>query len=89
MHKRLERLAKKNGRPVTDLVNQLLKKDLEVAGKLVVSPDNQASHVAASRDSMKTRNLAKDTRDVKEDRLLINIADRRVATFDRKAARTH
>ncbi|MDC8449547.1 MAG: hypothetical protein LV473_14460 [Nitrospira sp.] len=27
MHKRLERLAKKN--PVTDLVNQLLKRDLE------------------------------------------------------------
>ncbi|MDC8449538.1 MAG: hypothetical protein LV473_14415 [Nitrospira sp.] len=30
MHKRLERLAKKKGKPVADLVNQLLKRDLEL-----------------------------------------------------------
>ncbi|CUS32377.1 hypothetical protein [Candidatus Nitrospira nitrificans] len=30
MYKRLERLAKRKGTPVTDLVNQLLKKDLEL-----------------------------------------------------------
>ncbi len=29
IYKRLERLAKRKGTPVTDLVNQLLKKDLE------------------------------------------------------------
>lgn len=34
MHKRLERLAKRNGKPVTDLVNQLLKKDLELLERL-------------------------------------------------------
>lgn len=34
MHKRLERLAKKNGKPVTDLVNQLLKRDLELLENL-------------------------------------------------------
>ena len=28
--KRLERIAKKNGKPVTELVNQLLKKDIEL-----------------------------------------------------------
>ena len=30
MHRRLERVAKRRGKPVGDLVNQLLKKDLEV-----------------------------------------------------------
>lgn len=34
MHKRLERLAKKNGTPLTDLVNQLLKRDLELLESL-------------------------------------------------------
>lgn len=34
MHKRLERLAKKTGRPVTDLVNQLLKRGLELLERL-------------------------------------------------------
>lgn len=34
MRKRLERLAKKNGRPVTELVNQLLKKDVELLESL-------------------------------------------------------
>ncbi len=34
MHKRLERLAKKTGKPVTDLVNQLLKRDLELLESL-------------------------------------------------------
>ena len=28
--RRLERIAKKNGKPVTELVNQLLKKDIEL-----------------------------------------------------------
>ena len=28
--KRLERIAKKSGKPVTDLVNQLLRKDVEL-----------------------------------------------------------
>lgn len=30
MHKRLDRLAKRKGKPVTYLVNQLLKRDLEL-----------------------------------------------------------
>lgn len=34
MHKRLERLAKKTGKPVTNLVNQLLKRDLELLERL-------------------------------------------------------
>jgi cytidylate kinase len=34
MHKRLERLAKKKGKPMTDLVNQLLKRDLELLESL-------------------------------------------------------
>ena len=34
MHKRLERLAKKKWKPVTDLVNQLLKRDLELLESL-------------------------------------------------------
>jgi cytidylate kinase len=34
MHKRLERLAKRKGKPVTDLVNQLLKRDLELLESL-------------------------------------------------------
>lgn len=34
MHKRLEPLAKKTGRSVTDLVNQLLKRDLELLERL-------------------------------------------------------
>lgn len=34
MHKRLERLAKKKKKPVTDLVNQLLKRDLELLESL-------------------------------------------------------
>lgn len=34
MHKRLKRLAKKRGKPVTDLVNQLLKRDLELLKSL-------------------------------------------------------
>lgn len=34
MHKRLERLAKKKGKPVTDLVNQLLKRDMELLERL-------------------------------------------------------
>lgn len=33
-HKRLERLAKRKGKPVTDLVNQLLKRDLELLESL-------------------------------------------------------
>jgi hypothetical protein len=34
MHKRLERLDKKTGKPVTNLVNQLLKRDLELLERL-------------------------------------------------------
>lgn len=34
MHKRLELLAKRKGKPVTDLVNQLLKRDLELLESL-------------------------------------------------------
>ena len=34
MHKCLERLAKRKGKPVTDLVNQLLKRDLELLESL-------------------------------------------------------
>lgn len=34
MHKCLERLAKRNGKPVADLVNQLLKRDLELLERL-------------------------------------------------------
>lgn len=34
MHRRLERLAKRKGQPVTDLVNQLLKRDLELLESL-------------------------------------------------------
>jgi cytidylate kinase len=34
MHKRLERLAKRKGKPVADLVNQLLKRDLELLESL-------------------------------------------------------
>lgn len=34
MHKRLERLAKRKRKPVTDLVNQLLKRDLELLESL-------------------------------------------------------
>ena len=30
MHRRLERVAKRRGKPVGDLVNQLLKKDLAI-----------------------------------------------------------
>lgn len=30
MRRRLERIAKRNGKPVTELVNQLLKKDVEL-----------------------------------------------------------
>lgn len=32
--RRLERIAKRNGKPVTDLVNQLLKKDVELLESL-------------------------------------------------------
>ena len=34
MRRRLERIAKKNGKPVTELVNQLLKKDVELLESL-------------------------------------------------------
>lgn len=34
MHKRFERIAKRKGKPVTDLINQLLKKDLELLESL-------------------------------------------------------
>lgn len=34
MHRRLEGLAKRKGQPVTDLVNQLLKRDLELLESL-------------------------------------------------------
>ena len=34
IHQRLERLAKRKGKPVTDLVNQLLKRDLELLESL-------------------------------------------------------
>jgi len=34
MHKRLERLTKRKGKPVTDLVNQLLKRNLELLENL-------------------------------------------------------
>ena len=34
MHKRLERSARRTGKPVTDLVNQLLKRDLELLESL-------------------------------------------------------
>ena len=34
MHKHLERLAKKKGTPVADLVNRLLKRDLELLESL-------------------------------------------------------
>lgn len=34
MYKRLERLAKKKEKPVTDLVNQLVKRDLELLESL-------------------------------------------------------
>ena len=34
MHKRLERLAKKRGKPVADLVNQLRRRDLELLESL-------------------------------------------------------
>ncbi len=33
-HRRLERIEKKNGKPVTELVNQLLKKDVELLESL-------------------------------------------------------
>ncbi len=34
MHKRFERLAKNKGTPVADLVNQLLKRDMELLESL-------------------------------------------------------
>jgi cytidylate kinase len=34
MRKRLERIAKRKGKPVTELVNQLLKKDVELLERL-------------------------------------------------------
>ena len=34
MRKRLERIAKRKGKPVTELVNQLLKKDVELLESL-------------------------------------------------------
>ena len=39
--------------------------------------------------SLKVRDLVKDALDIEEDRVLANIADRRMATFERKAAKTH
>ena len=39
--------------------------------------------------SLKVRDLVKDALDIEEDRVLTDIADRRMATFDRKTARTH
>ncbi|TKB93516.1 MAG: antitoxin, RHH family protein [Nitrospira sp.] len=39
--------------------------------------------------SLKVRDLVKDALDIEEDRVLANIADGRMATFDRKAAKTH
>ena len=38
---------------------------------------------------MKVRDLVKDALDIEEDRVLANIADGRMATFDRKATKTH
>jgi len=38
---------------------------------------------------MKVRNLAKDVLEIEKDRVLANIADTRMATFDRKTAKTH
>jgi len=34
MRRRLERIAKRKGKPVTELVNQLLKKDVELLERL-------------------------------------------------------
>lgn len=39
--------------------------------------------------SLKVRDLVKDALDIEEDRGLVNIADRRMATLDRKTAKTH
>jgi len=38
---------------------------------------------------MKVRNLTKDALEVKEDLMLVNIAKKRMATFDRKTVKTH
>lgn len=39
--------------------------------------------------SLKVRDLVKDALDIEEDRVLANMADGRMARFDRKAAKTH
>lgn len=39
--------------------------------------------------SLKVRDLVKDALDIEEDRALTDIAERRMATFDRKTAKTH
>ncbi len=38
---------------------------------------------------MKVRDQVKDALDIEKDRVLANIAERRMATFDRKTSRTH
>jgi hypothetical protein len=38
---------------------------------------------------MKIRDLMKDELDIEEDRVLASIAEKRMATFDRKPAKTH
>ncbi|MFZ3013542.1 MAG: hypothetical protein WA045_07535 [Nitrospira sp.] len=38
---------------------------------------------------MKVRDQVKDALDIEEDRVLANIAERRMATFDRKTTKTH
>lgn len=39
--------------------------------------------------SLKVRDLVKEALDTEEDRALSRLADRRMATFDRKKAKTH
>lgn len=39
--------------------------------------------------SLKVRDLVKDALDIEEDQVLADIADRRMATFDRKTSKTH
>jgi len=39
--------------------------------------------------SLKVRDLVKDALDMEEDRVLNDMAERRMATFDRKTAKTH
>ncbi|MBS0165812.1 antitoxin, RHH family protein [Nitrospira sp. CMX1] len=39
--------------------------------------------------SLKVRDLVKDALDIEEDRVLTDIAERRMATLDRKTVKTH